>query len=108
MKDLYLTGPITHNKQAKDQFGKVSEILRSAGYTVVNPLELNHPAEATWEIHMAIDIKAMMDVLLFDGELAMVDTHLPSKGMALEISIALSLGVPVRPWLDYLEEALRP
>ena len=108
MKDLYLTGPITHNKQAKEQFKKVSEILRSVGYSVVNPMELDHPTEATWEIHMAIDIKAMMDVVLFGGELAMVDTHLPSKGMALEISLAVSLGVPIRPWLDYLEEALRP
>ena len=104
--DLYLTGPISQNPHAKGQFFKTAEILRTMSFTVVNPFELVHLDDATWEQNLAVDLRAMMDVMLSGGELAIVDTRIPSRGMALEICVATALGMVARPWLEYLEEKL--
>ena len=106
--ELYLTGPISRNPHALGQFKKTAEILRSSGYVVVNPFELDHPPEATWEQNLAVDLKAMMDVVLTGGELAIVDTRIPSRGMGLEIAVATVLGVKARPWIEYLENNIKP
>jgi len=59
---VYICGPMTglpeHNYPA---FHAEAKALRAEGHTVVNPAELDHSANETWEDHMKTDVKAMMD-----------------------------------------------
>lgn len=93
MTTVYVSGPMTGIENLNfPAFNAAAERLRSAGFVVVNPAELNPDAEAkglTWNQCMRVDIRALMEceyVFMLPGWRA-------SRGANLEHHIAQSLGM---------------
>ncbi|AFG37652.1 DUF4406 domain-containing protein [Spirochaeta africana] len=88
---VYISGPITGKENGNsDAFSAAAEKLTAAGHTPINPHELQHDHDKSWESYMRVDIKALMDadaVLLLDGW-----NH--SNGAHLENAIARAVGIP--------------
>ncbi|MBX9609716.1 MAG: DUF4406 domain-containing protein [Gammaproteobacteria bacterium] len=96
---LYLSGPMTRLADYNHpMFHRVAELLRDAGFTVINPAENPAPADPTWENWMRI---AIVQVVQADG-LAMLDGWRDSRGARLEERVASSLSMPCRHWAKWL------
>lgn len=99
---LYIAGPMTgypdHNFSA---FYEAARVLRSRGYAVVSPAELDadgsddldHAAldQVPWDWYLRRDIKLLVDC---DG-IFMLPGWSGSRGAQLERHIAISLGMQV-------------
>lgn len=91
---LYLSGPMT-NIPGKNywQFRSNSVLLRTAGYSVVNPWELDEEdRRATWEECLRRDIIEMMQKC---SGIATLRGWKKSRGACLEVEIAKRLGWPI-------------
>lgn len=75
---VYIAGKITGNPKYKEQFSKAAKMLKSKGYTVINPCCL--PEGLTWEQYMSICIP-MVDVA---DKLYMLENWTDSRGAKLE------------------------
>lgn len=92
MKLLYVSGPMTGKPLLNfPAFNAAAEALRRAGYTVVNPAELNPDTAASWRECMSVDIKALVDC---DAVATLPDWE-QSRGASLEVQIARGLGMEV-------------
>lgn len=109
MRRLYLIGPVTSkpndNRQA---FEKAATRLEADGYAVDIPHAYTNLGE-DWGFCMRRSITAMLTIdhngsSLFDG-VAMLDGWEESKGAKIEKQLAESLGIPCRPWREYLNPA---
>lgn len=77
----------------------MARMIEQAGYVPVNPLCNGLPASATWEDHMKVDIKLMLDcdvVYLLPG-------WEDSKGARIEKELADVLGIPCIQYFDEWE-----
>lgn len=84
----YVSGPMTGMPGLNfDLFNQTTAEMRAAGYTVVNPAEINPDPKADWKDCMRADIRALMDcrgiVLLPGWE--------NSRGARLELANAEAL-----------------
>jgi hypothetical protein len=94
IKTIYVAGPMSglHNFNY-DTFNVVAGVLRSAGYTVLNPAEFQGGyQDKSWHDYMRYDIQIIIDeadavVLLPDWE--------GSKGANVEVTVARAIGLPV-------------
>lgn len=92
MKTLYLSGPMTGLPDLNmPAFHAAAARLRAAGYTVVNPAEINSDPAADWHACMRADIKALCDC----DAIALMPQWGQSKGAHLELHIAHRLGLEV-------------
>lgn len=103
---LYISGAISNPdpiKQAQniERFHRAAAQLRAAGYDVVNPCENNRPADTTWQSHMRVDIKLLMDC---DG-VAMLQNWVSSKGARIEWQVAHSIGIECHEVDEWLRAA---
>lgn len=62
-KKVYISGPITGTKDYMEKFAKAEELLKSKGYSVINPAKVNAqlPEDTTYEQYMQMSI-AMMNM----------------------------------------------
>lgn len=92
-KRIYISGKITGiEKQAPELFSNAAHQLKSAGYTVLNPMTLLHNHDLTWESYMKVDIRAMLTC----DEVYMLSNWTDSKGAKIEHAIALMLGLKIK------------
>jgi nucleoside 2-deoxyribosyltransferase len=103
---LYLCGPMTgipdYNRPA---FSEAERALTAAGYKVVNPASNGLPADSAWLAHMRRDIANLVTQA---DAVATLPGSRKSRGAAVEITLALGLGIPVWPvwyWLSKAAEA---
>jgi Domain of unknown function (DUF4406) len=94
-KRLYLSGPMTGlldlNRPA---FNKAAKLLRSKGYKVINPPELDKDEpQRSWEGCLRRDIRHLMSCDL----IATLPGWKKSKGANLEIYIGKALSIPIHP-----------
>ena len=86
MNKIYISGQISGlpYKEVKAKFETAEAKLKAQGYEVVNPLKNGIPANASWEVHVAMDVLLLMGCkaiyLLPDWGL--------SKGATLEKNLA--------------------
>lgn len=101
MTALYLAGKISGGDIDAEfrKFMECAHELRLAGYTVINPVEINHD-RPDWNTCMRRDIKALMDC----DSICMLPDWIESKGARLERSIALDVGMKAVLYLDLLPE----
>lgn len=108
MKKLYLSGPMTGVPDLnRPAFNAAAKALRSAGYAVVNPPELdrNEP-RTTWKECLQRDIRHMM----LCGAVATLPNWTKSRGANLEIYVGKKLSYPVHTvgyWLKNAEMELK-
>ena len=102
---LYLAGPMTgYPEQNFPAFHAAAAQLRTAGYEVVNPAELNLDPGTPWRVCMQIDIR---ELVLCEG-IALLPAWERSKGALLEYRIARGLDMQVERvegWLNKLPAA---
>ena len=89
---LYLAGPMTGLPDLNfPLFTSEAARLRSLGYEIVNPAEINADPKADWLACMRADIKQLVDC---DG-VATLPGWVKSRGASIEVGIAYGLGLPV-------------
>ena len=101
--DLYLSGPMTgYPNKNFDTFNKAVKLLRSKGYTVLNPqdLEVQEPKD-TWENCIRRDIRELLKC----KAIATLPNWRYSKGASLEVYIGRNLSLKVAPVSYYLKRS---
>lgn len=111
MKRIYLIGPVTGKpNDNRAAFYEAAARLEEDGYAVDMPHAYTNLGE-DWGFCMRRSITAMLAIdhksaSLFDG-IAMLDGWEESRGTLLEKHIAEALGIPCRPWREYLNPAAK-
>ena len=87
---VYISGAITGLPEAeyRKAFNDAQCLLELIGFEVVNPLKLNHKANATWEDYMVTDIQALFTC----DEVYMLTNWRGSRGARIEHAIAIEMG----------------
>jgi hypothetical protein len=90
---IYIAGAITGHdlQERKETFMKWQKYFEDKGYAVVNPMELPHNHDKTWESYMRECIVALMDC----SEIYVMNGWMQSKGAQIEVHIASSLGIRI-------------
>lgn len=109
---VYLSGPISNNRDFLSDFSEAEQELRDRGFSVLNPVELAKPVteakglteEEVWKKSMDIDLRA----LVFEAdEMALIEKDgIASKGVAIEKSIAGDFMVDVNPATSYRKRSV--
>lgn len=89
-KKIYVSGGITGRdfQEALKHFADASQMLREQGYEVVNPMELEHNHDQSWENFMRVDLKAMLDC----DSIYMLSGWGRSRGAMIEWELAKEIG----------------
>lgn len=104
---LYISGPIKGIANAKDNFADAVIALRSAGFTTLNPFDVDALCSQTcngldddahYDCFMRGDLAAMMDC----GGVALIGGWEQSRGARLESALALQVGIPVKSLITWL------
>lgn len=91
-KTIYVSGKITGiENEAHELFEQAEFSLKEQGYSVVNPLKLNHNHDKSWHSYMKADVKALCD----SDIIYMLSNWTDSKGAIIEHTIAMYLGIEV-------------
>lgn len=102
---IYISGPMSGLPDLNfPAFHAAAELLRGAGYDVVNPAELNPDPGKTWRECMSVDIKALCDC----DAVAVLPGWDKSRGAMLELDIARRLEMQigtVGEWLARVRKA---
>lgn len=85
-KKVYIAGPISgHDLKSRKEAFKNAEIeLKRLGHNVVNPIELPHNHDKSWESYM----KECIEALLKCDTICLLHGWNKSKGAKLEFDIA--------------------
>jgi hypothetical protein len=90
MKRVYLSGPMSGLPEFNfPAFNAEAARLRSIGYQVVNPAEINQEEQGNWQVCMRRDIVELMSC----DTLALLDGWQSSNGAHLEMHIAHRVGM---------------
>lgn len=83
---IYISGKISGLplEEARTKFDKAETYLKGQGYEVVNPIKNGIPYNASWEVHIAIDIL----LLIGCQAIYLLPDWVYSKGATLEKKIA--------------------
>ena len=100
MKRMYLSGAISNNPHYKEDFAAAEKALTEAGFLVANPVSFCREGWS-WQRCM----RQCIQVLSTHTRMALVDSDIPSRGMALELKIAAALGIEVSLVSTWLEKA---
>lgn len=86
---VYLSGPISEVSDYRNNFNNASIRLKKVGYTVVNPCNLLHLHNQSYESYMREDLKALLDC----DSIYMLDGWENSKGAQFELKTANICGI---------------
>lgn len=90
---VYISGPMTNMPDLNfPAFNEAARRLRSLGFEVVNPAELNPDPATPWAQCMRTDIKALCDC----DVIALLPGWEKSKGAHLELQIAHRLELEIK------------
>lgn len=86
---IYIAGKITGRPigEAVLEFRRAAEVFKSAGYEVINPMELPHDHDKSWKSYM----KECIAALVTCDEIALMENYTSSDGARLELEIAIRL-----------------
>lgn len=94
---LYVAGPMSGYPESNyPLFNRVSELLRQAGFEIVNPAEFGNGKH--YIDFLREDLRLMLDC----HGVAVLDKWWESTGARNEVQVAGVLKMPVHPWADWL------
>lgn len=105
---VYISGPITNNKNYTKDFKEAEELLQDRGFKTINPVylaaDLDGDPESLefWQKAMDIDLVTLISRA---DELALIPpkgAHIPSKGVAIEKAVAADFRIDINPLSNYL------
>jgi len=92
MNKIYISGRITGiETEAPLLFAEACIEMRELGFDTVNPMDLEHNHDKSWNSYMRNDIKALMEC----DAIYMISNWVHSKGAEIERRIAMDLGMKV-------------
>ncbi|MCE5182333.1 MAG: DUF4406 domain-containing protein [Betaproteobacteria bacterium] len=92
MKRIYISGPMTGLPEFNfPAFNAEADRLRSLGYEVINPAEINHESADDWHGCLRKDLAS----LLTCDTLALLDGWQKSAGAHLEMHVAHRVGMGI-------------
>jgi len=93
IRKLYLSGPMTGIKNLNvPAFAKAAKQLRSKGFVVINPPELDRIQRAdTWEECLRRDLRYVVDC----DAIATLPRWTKSRGANLEVYVGRALSMPI-------------
>ena len=100
MKRIYLSGAISNNPHYKEDFAAAEKALTEAGFLVANPVRF---CREGWSWQRCV--RQCIQVLSTHTRMALVDSDILSRGMALELKIAAALGIEVFLVSTWIERA---
>jgi hypothetical protein len=90
---IYISGKISGmEEKAKQLFYNAEERLWIKGYDVVNPMNLNHNHDKTWQSFMREDIRALCEC----DYIYLMPNWWRSKGARIELLIAFLIGIKIK------------
>lgn len=106
--NLYVIGPVTGiDDDNRLEFERVDKKLKEAGHFADIPHRWVFPG-SHWDTAMAESIRRMMtmwgNAMQLDEPfgIAMLDGWEQSKGATIEHDLAVALGIPCKPWREWL------
>ena len=90
---IYISGAISSlpESEYKSRFSAAEETLKEIGYQPVNPLNIIHEHDCSWENYMIEDIR----VLFQCPAIYMLNKWRGSKGARIEHAIAIETGMKI-------------
>jgi nucleoside 2-deoxyribosyltransferase len=103
-KIVYLSGPITGKPNNNESaFFEAEKIIKKLGYKVVNPLRIklfHRFNEPSWKNYMRADLSKLVRC----DYVVLLGSWIRSKGVKLEIEIAIQLDIPSFTIKDFIEK----
>lgn len=97
---IYISGKISGTTDFRERFKEAEKKIIDAGHEAVNPVELLHEHDLSWESYMKEDIKAMMDC----DAVFMIGDWNQSEGARIEHNLAWNVGLKIA---SFSEEGLQ-
>lgn len=89
---IYIAGKVSGMEMQARVFSKRAEIkLLLQGHDVINPMELEHDHDKTWQSYMRECISAMMKA----DAIYLLPNWRESKGARIEVQLAHNLGIKI-------------
>jgi nucleoside 2-deoxyribosyltransferase len=93
-KMIYVSGPVTKNKNATEQFEEADKFLRKRGHIPLNPIRIDapHPLKmGKWLYYM----RKSVELLMKSDALFLLDGWEKSDGARIEFDLCIKLGIPI-------------
>jgi len=93
-KMVYVSGPVTRNENAIEQFEEADKFLRKIGHIPLNPIRIDapHPLKmGKWLYYM----RKSVELLMKSDALFLLDGWEKSDGARIEFDLCVKLGIPI-------------
>ena len=93
-KMIYVSGPVTKNDNATEQFEEADAFLRKRGHIPLNPIRIDapHPLKmGKWLYYM----RKSVELLMKSDALFLLDGWEKSDGARIEFDLCVKLGIPI-------------
>jgi len=93
-KMVYVSGPVTRNENAIEQFEEADKFLRKIGHIPLNPIRIDapHPLKmGKWLYYM----RKSVELLVKSDALFLLDGWEKSDGARIEFDLCVKLGIPI-------------
>lgn len=102
IQTLYVAGPMSGYEEANyPAFNEAADLLRSVGFTVLNPVDVHEPVQCHY-----VDLLREDLIMMFQADgVAVLENWWESTGARNEVQVAGLLKMPVRPVTDWLSRA---
>lgn len=99
---IYIAGKITglDIEKAKSKFKEAQTVIEGKGHECINPMELPHDHDKTWESYMK---ECLISLLQCDALFALPD-YKESRGAEVEYNLAAGLGMKIYHSLFFIPE----
>lgn len=98
---VYLSGPITGVVHYRAHFDRARTQMEAAGHTVINPADIGERDGWDWADYM----RGALQLMLAAQGVALLPGWEASRGARMERTVALELGMDVRPLSEWLAVA---
>jgi len=93
-KMIYVSGPVTKNKNATTQFNEADKFIRKIGHIPLNPIRIDPPhpfKKDKWLYYM----RKSVELLVKSDALFLLDGWEKSDGARIEFDLCVKLGIPI-------------
>ena len=102
-KAIYVSGPVTKNENAKEQFEEADALLRKLGHIPLNPIRIDAPhpfKKGKWLYYM----RKSVELLMKSDAIYLLSGWEKSSGAKIEFDLCVRLGIPV--YFESMKEKL--
>jgi len=102
-KMIYVSGPVTKNKNAIEQFEDADKFIRKIGHIPLNPIRIDppHPLKKDrWLYYM----RKSVELLMKSDAIYLLSGWEKSSGAKIEFDLCVKLGIPI--YFESMKEKL--